>query len=237
MTQKTPYKKFIYWMTKDDEARLRDILETRNIKIKTAKGAVCTPLDEINKISSIAPTVWNEICYRQGSWYRKSGKNGQYLIVSTFKLDGFEDYLEAVISLSDFKPPRRATERDKQDMIQDPEFEKEVPSEWKRINENGKKTALKWAKRIDSSIEDYETLYLTHTANHANFLNPRFYIKENNLVIPYSIDQSANLCSCCLEIYQVVGQSYLKKFVAPCAGAVIFARLKPDQYLLVERPG
>jgi hypothetical protein len=39
-----------------------------------------------------------------------------------------------------------------------------------------------------------------------------------------------------VELFQVLGGDYRKKMVAPCPGATIFARLKPDRYLLVEKP-
>jgi hypothetical protein len=64
------YIKHIYWLTKDDEAVLRKKLAANNTKLKSAKGIVCTPLDVINKISSVAPDVWSDTCCRQGSWYR-----------------------------------------------------------------------------------------------------------------------------------------------------------------------
>jgi hypothetical protein len=84
-------------------------------------------------------------------------------------------------------------------------------------------------------VEDYDFLYLSHTANHANFIKPHFFIQENQSIIPYSIDRSAHLCSCCLELFQVLGTQYQKKLVAPCPGATIFARLKPNRYLLVKK--
>jgi len=85
-------------------------------------------------------------------------------------------------------------------------------------------------------VDDYGFLYLSHSANHANFLSPRFFVRDGEGMIPYSIDRSAHLCSCCVELFQILGGNYQKKMVAPCPGATIFARLKPDQYLLVERP-
>ncbi|MDQ1336608.1 MAG: hypothetical protein QG552_3558, partial [Thermodesulfobacteriota bacterium] len=98
-----------------------------------------------------------------------------------------------------------------------------------------KRIYLRWAKRLGSNVEDYDFLYQSHTANHANFIHPRFFVEENGLKIPYSIDRSAHLCSCCVELFQVLGANFERKFVAPCPGATIFARLKPDRYLLVER--
>jgi len=201
----------------------------------SAKGVVCPPLDEINKISSVAPEVWNQTCARQGSWYRASNKNGLYLVISSFELKDYEDKKAATITESDFDPPRLARPEEKKDMIRDPDFMNQLPSEWQTVEETEKRIYLRWAQRLGSDAEDYDFLYLSHTANHANFIKPRFYIKQNRSIIPYSIDRSAHLCSCCLELFQVLGTHYPKKLVAPCSGATIFARLKPNRYLLVEK--
>lgn len=236
MKQKGPYKKHVYWLTKDEETLLREELSFHKIKLKSAKGIMCTPLDIINRVSSVAPEVWNETCGRQGSWYRTSDKNGLYLIVSSFDLEGYEDEKAAVITESDFVPPALATIEDKRDFIQDPSLKNRLPEEWQRPGETEKRIQLRWAKRFGSEIKDYDFLYLSHTANHANFINPRFFIRDDSGIIPYSIDRTANLCSCCVELFQVLGSEFSKKLVAPCAGASIFARLEPDRFLLVEKP-
>jgi len=227
--------KHIYWLTKDEEARLRDELDSREIKLRNAKGIVCTPLDVINKISSVAPEVWNDTCTRQGSWYRTSEKNGLYLIVSSFELEGYEDLKSAVLTESDFVPPKLASLENKKALSEDPRLRKRIPSEWKQVGETEKRIYLRWAGRLGSDIQKYDFLYLSHTANHANFINPQFFLEDDSGIIPYSIDKSAHLCSCCVELFQILGGEFHRKLVAPCPGATIFARLKPDRYLLVER--
>ena len=229
------YKKHVYWLTEAEEVQLREELASQRIKIRSAKGIVCAPLDEINKISSVAPHVWDDTCARQGSWYRASDKNGLYLVISSFELNGYEDKKAATLTRSEFDPPRLASTEEKHDLIHDPEFVNQIPPEWRTVDEMEKRIYLRWARRLGSDVEDYDSLYLSHTANHANFIKPRLFIEENHSIIPYSIDRSAHLCSCCLELFQVQGSQYTKKLVAPCPGAVIFARLKPDQYLLVEK--
>lgn len=119
-------------------------------------------------------------------------------------------------------------------MIADPDYKTRQPHEWSQVKEVEKRIYLRWAKRLGSNVDDYDFLYVTHTANHANFANPRYYIKEGNLLVPYSIDQSAHLCSCCVELFQILGAQYPRKLVRPCPGACIFGRLTPDEYLLVE---
>lgn len=228
------YIKHTYWMTKGEKDRLLSDMVSRNIKVRWAKGIVCTPLDEINRISVVAPEIWSGSCARQGSWYRASDKNGLYLVISAFELKGFENQKSTTLTRSDFKPPTLATARDKEEMVEDPDFVKKIPLQWSEIDQRDKNIYLRWARRLGSDVNDYDFLYLSHTANHANFIHPRFFIQENGAKIPYSIDRSAHLCSCCVELFQILGSEYPKKLVAPCPGAAIFARLKPDQYLLVE---
>ena len=120
-------------------------------------------------------------------------------------------------------------------MISDKDFILRIPVEWQTITESEKEVYLRWAKRLGSAAESFDSLYLSHTANHANFIKPRFFIRQEGELIPYSIDRSAHLCSCCLELFQILGHEFHRKLVAPCPGASIFARLKPDEYLLVER--
>jgi len=231
-----PYKKYVYWLTKDEQLELENMLKDKDIKLKKAKGVVCTPLDRINKITSVSPEVWNGSCDRQGSWYRTSEKNGLYLIVSVFELQGFETRKAAVITESDFVLPRAASVAEKQLLLEDRQFQGRMPSRWGQVAKKEEKIALRWAKRLGSSLKEYDHLYISQTANHANFINPALFVKTSDGIIPYSIDRSAHLCSCCVELFQVLGEKFKKKLVLPCPGAAIFARLKPDRYLLVEKP-
>ncbi|MCP4667530.1 MAG: hypothetical protein GY849_14305 [Deltaproteobacteria bacterium] len=234
MKKEQPYRKHVYWLTRDGEVRLREELARDGVRLKSAKGVVCTPLDRINKIASVAPEVWNGTCARQGSWYRNSEKKGLYLIVSSFPLEDYEEHKAATITASDFVLPRQATREEKEALVAAPGFERQLPPEWQRVDDRQKRIYLRWARRLGSDVEDYDFLYLSHTANHANFIQPRFFVREDNGIIPYSIDRSAHLCSCCLELFQVLGGEHKKKLVSPCSGAANFARLRPDRFLLVE---
>ncbi len=232
---KKTYEKYVYWMRPENEARLREDLASRGVRIKSAKGVVCTPLDEINRISSVSPEVWGDTCRRQGSWYRNSARNGLFLIVSSFAVEGYEEYLAGRISHTGFRPPQYAPRREMETMVADPAFVKRVPSEWFRAEKTEKRIQVRWARRLGSHVDHYDDLFLVHTANHANFVRPRFFVRDGERVVPYSIERSAHLCSCCLELFQVIGCEYSRKLVAPCPGAVIFARLEPDAFLLAER--
>jgi len=236
VTTQPDYIKYIYWFTPEEEEQLRERLLARGIRLKSAKGIVCTPLDPINKITSVPPEVWDDTCGRQGSWYRASDKSGLYLVVSAFELEDQADHLAAVLTLSDFVPPRRATTAEKEQLVDDPQFQAKLPEGWKHPTETERRIYLRWARRFGSSTDNYAFLYLSHTANHANFVCPRFFIEDESGTVPYSIDATAHSCSCCVELFQILGQEYARKLVLPCPGAAIFARLEPDRYLLVARP-
>jgi hypothetical protein len=167
------YVKHIYWLPEEREKDLRIELHGRNIRLKSGKAVVCTGLDEITKIISVAPDVWDGTCKRQGSWYRRSDKSGQYLIISSFELKGFEGHKAAVITRSDFLLPRRITREEKGEMVEDEDFKVLVPEEWYMVSDLEKRLWTRWARRLGSK-EDWDSLFLTHTACHANFIKPRF---------------------------------------------------------------
>lgn len=228
------YIKHVYWVEREEADQIKMELESARMRPRTIKGVVCAPLDRVSKISIVDPQVWDQICTRKGSWYRASDKSGLYLIVSSFELDNHGHRKSATITRSDFRPPRYASRQEKLGLIEDGHFRDLIPDEWTEIRDAEKRIYLRWARRLGSDVEDFDSLYLTHTANHANFVKPVFFVEEGHQVVPYSIDRSAHLCSSCLEIFQVLGQRHEKKLVAPCPGATLFARQTPDRYLLVE---
>jgi hypothetical protein len=228
--------KHFYWLAKQDVSRLEESMAAGGTKLKFAKGVVCTPLDEMSKVSCVAPEVWSETCARQGSWYRSSEKSGLFLVVSSFDLEELKDKKAGTIRRVEFHPPKVATLEEKKALAGDLEFDRKVPARWRQVSELEKRVFLRWAARLGSETDDFDLLYLSHTANHANFVKPRFFVREGGMIIPYSIERSAHLCSCCLELFHVIGSEHKKKLVAPCPGATIFARLEPDKFLLVEKP-
>ena len=77
--------------------------------------------------------------------------------------------------------------------------------------------------------QSYEELFITHCANHANFIEPEYYLKDEE-PIPYSLGKTTHICSACLEFFNIIGSKWKKKLVVPCPGAVLFAGLAPNRY-------
>jgi hypothetical protein len=81
---------------------------------------------------------------------------------------------------------------------------------------------------------DFEKILMSHSANHANFIDPKFFITMNGEKVPYSIADSIHVCSSCLEFFNILGSQWSLKYVVPCIGAVQFAYLPKDQYFEVR---
>ena len=64
-------------------------------------------------------------------------------------------------------------------------------------------------------LQSYEELFIKHCANHANFIEPEYYIKDEE-PIPYSIGKTTHICSACLEFFNIIGSKWKKKLVVPC---------------------
>jgi hypothetical protein len=235
MKSDTHYIKYTYWVTREEELSLRESLTAKGIKLKSAKGVTCAPLDELTKIASVGPEVWDDHCARAGAWYKRSAKNGLFLIVSSFKLADLANRKSTVIRAGEFTPPRMVTPEEKERLVQSPEFMIKMPAAWQNASESEKKIYLRWARKLGSKVENFDALWLIQSANHANFIKPTFYIEKSGRQIPYSIDQSAHLCSSCLELYDVLGEDSLQKLVRPCPGAVFYARLEPDRYYWADK--
>ena len=232
------YKKYVYWLTKSQFQDTCRKLSGIGLNVALVNRLPGLALKPGLPAAGVPPIAWNGTCSRQGSWYRQSEKKNMFLLVSNRQLLDSEIRLQAVITESNFYPPRIASEQEKMALVADSVSKKRLPEEWSQISSSEKRIYLRWAKRLGSNLDEFNTLFLSQTANHSNFIRPLLYIEDGNgTKIPYSIDCSAHLCSCCVELFDIVGARHPKKLVAPCPGAVICTGLKPNRYLMVESYG
>ena len=148
-------------------------------------------------------------------------------------LPGLENPI--IITESSFKPDRFPSPKEIPLLIQSEEYQKKKPREWDKPDPLEKDFYQRWFERnrVNEPF-DFDTILMSHSANHANFLNPRFFINLNGSVVPYSISDSIHVCSSCLEFFNILGDQWPVKYVVPCIGAVQFAHLPMDQYFEVR---
>jgi hypothetical protein len=76
----------------------------------------------------------------------------------------------------------------------------------------------------------FADLFAWHCANHANFIEPIYYLETDQGPAPYSIARTKFVCSACLELFNIIGADWKRKLVVPCPGAALFAGMATNRY-------
>jgi hypothetical protein len=227
------FVRYVYWVDDEDFGGMKDQLSMEGFSISSAKWSPCETLRASGRgVFFASPEVWSRSCFRQGSWYRQSKKSGKYLVVSELKLPlRFDRFLETEIKESDFMPVRLPTSEELQILVASECYQRSKPDEWEAVR---KKERISfrviftltgfWAPR-----DNFEKHWLTHRANHANFLCKRFTTEIDGENVPYSISENGGVCSACVEFFNLVGEDS-RKLVRGCPGSVLSGKVKRRIY-------
>jgi hypothetical protein len=229
------YQKYCYWLDPHSLNKVRNLLEQEGIRLEEEARIPCRVLRPSLDIRVLTPSAWNGFCKRKTSWYWKSDKAKKLLIVSSTPLQYSGLDRPIVIHESNFQPNRFPLPEDVTQLVRSKKFEKNKPRLWDKVTIAEKDTYQRWLKRfhVQESF-DFARIFMIQSANHANFLDPKFFTGVGEAVAPYSIAKSAYVCSSCLEFFNILGEQWPLKYVVPCLGAVQFARVPQDKYFRVE---
>jgi hypothetical protein len=228
------FRKHIYWFDPVEHGDALAEFRRDKKRVYKAKHAPCQALYPRREIALVEPGIWDNQCLRQGSWYRSSHRQGQSLIVTNRPLDGFMPWGQ--LTLEAFHAPRIAEDADVVEMLSDPRAPEILPEGWGFFSpwEVQNVNAYLATEGVERSLQE---IFAYYTANHLNFVYPRFFLQENQgPVIPYSIHRTALVCSACVEIFGILGEEYPVKYLAPCPG-LKYVKPGPSEYLRVERLG
>jgi hypothetical protein len=229
------YKKFCYWVDSHGLRNVRRNHEGREIEVREEARIPCRVLRESTNIAFIPPPAWDGFCKRRTSWYRRSNKVGQFLVVSNSSLDQLDIGGPIIIKESNFKPDRLPSYEEILQLIESEEYQRLKPDVWEKVDPLDKEFYQRWFERCQPrEVFGFDKIFAHHSANHANFIDPKFFINLNGVTVPYSIADSIHVCSSCLEFFNILGDQWPIKYVIPCVGAVQFAHLPIDQYLEVR---
>jgi hypothetical protein len=229
------YKKFCYWVDHPVLDTLKENCKEKRIQLTREPRIPCRVLKPSIEMGWVAPTTWNSFCKRKTSWYWKSEKADRFLIVSNTPLDLPDFGHPILIKDSHFKPKRLPLTKEMLPLVLSEAYQAQKPSEWDKPNPLEKKAYQRWFERYQINEPfDFEILLRIHSANHANFLNPNYYVVADGDKIPYSIADSLHVCSSCLEFFNIIGIQWRVKYVTPCMGAVQFAHLPINHYFEVN---
>lgn len=156
--------------------------------------------------------------------------------MSSHKLDEYNLSPETIILDRKFRPPGLPDREEQLAMISRKSYQNAKPDKWDKIADDDPELHDKWLKIMGVRGITYEELFITHCANHANFIEPEYFVVEENGPVPFSIDRTSHICSACLEFFNIIGPGFKKKLVVPCPGAVLFAGMAPNRYYEVIQP-
>jgi hypothetical protein len=183
----------------------------------------------------VSPEAWDGICKRKTSWHRTSEKATQSLLVSNLPLDLPGLGRPTIIRSSAFRSERTASPEEVDRLLTSEIYRKRKPRIWDKPDPLEEQLYQRWFLRYgDNERFDFEAILRSHSANHANFLDPIHYVFMPGGKAPYSIAGSLYVCSSCLEFFAILGDQWRFKYVVPCIGAVQFARLPINKYFEVE---
>jgi len=224
-------------LTEADFHFLKENLSPKGIDLFVSKRAVCVPLSKEVEIGFVPPDAWGKYPFwrRPLSWFKASPSLGRILVVSSFNLQEYHLTPETIIRECDFQPPKLPDWDEKLKLIEQESYQKAKPAELENMDAEDPELHNQWLKMMGLRKVSYEELFIMHCANHFNFIEPAYFIKEENGPVSYSIDKTSHICSACLEFFNIIGHQFRKKLVVPCPGAVLFAGMTANRYYEVLR--
>jgi len=229
----------VYWLEASEFASLEARLTSKGISMHEARKAICVPLAKTVEIGFVPRDGWERysLCRRQLSWFDSSCPYyGQVLVVSSKKIEEIDREPAVVIREYKFRPASVPDRSGQLRLIERESYQKARPEAWEDIAGEDPEFHERWLKIMGIRGVTYEELFITHCANHANFIDPAYFARENGQAVPYSIAKTTHVCSACLELFNILGSQFSKKRVVPCPGAVLFAGMAPNRYYEVVQP-
>ena len=209
----------------------------KRVSVQEAKKAVCIPLSKKIDLGYVPPHAWGTftLCKRQLSWYGTSPHFGRILVVSSRDLSPWGMREEVRIQNSKFRCRKFPNQSEQLALLNRKSYVAAKPDAWDKIDEEEQERNSRWLKIMGIHGKSYQELFITHCANHANFIEPKYFLEDEGPV-PYSLGKTTQLCSACLELFNIIGSEWKKKLVVPCPGAVLFAGMASNRYYEVLLP-
>lgn len=230
---------YLYWFSQDDWGSAKPQLKQAGYGLSRTLMTPCQVLrSHGKKLVYAPPSIWSFLCNRQGSWYREGERNGHTMLMSDHQLpEAFDAYLDARMDATDFAPETRTTEAELLQIVAADAYQQKKPKQWEGI---GWWDAFSFRLMFTATgfwglADNLKKHWITHKANHANFLTRTVTTKIDGEEVPHSVSGNAGVCSSCVEFFNVAGRG--RKLVAACPGSVIFGGAKRNVFYDVQPTG
>ncbi len=233
MTEKSVWK-YCYWFDEEQLSHLKKKMHSDGIEMTVAKQNPCEAF--LGRIGYAEPHTWPAICkFDAAPWYAQSRFSGKIVVAASSRLDGYDELLETTVAPVDFTPPEMPSVQQKKALTGDAAFESCKPAQWDDFpQEMGEQIAQGLAKISGRPADTWDDLFASWTAVHANFVSPQYRAGDEFLNAPYSIGDSFNISSCCVQLFNLFDSKEKAFLVRPCTGATIVQALEKNQYYFVR---
>jgi len=230
-------ERHLYWLEEGDFLWVRDWLRDQGYKVAAARLTPCQVMRATDKrVYYAAPSVWSFMCNRQGSWYRTSKRNGQYMMMSEERLpEKMDRFRDAELSVSDFQPDRLPNREELAEIVAATEYQEGKPDDWEGIGLTDTvmfKTFFT-ANGMWGLGDNLKKHWIGHKANHANFLAKRYTTEIDGEEVPYTVTDNDGVCSSCAEFFNVNSPDS-RKLVRSCPGSVTFGKAPKEVFVDVN---
>ncbi len=228
---------YIYWVPQQEFEAVKTAFESMGIKIRASNLTPCETLRVRDGMAIYAsPAVFSRMCTRQGSWYRESERNSQFLFLSTQRLGtDYDQFLDAQICDSDFQPGELPDAEQLEDIVASAAYQNSKPDAWELTTRTDAIMVKLFftANRAWGWKDTLSKNWLTHRANHANFLTGTVTTSIDGDDVPYSVSENAGVCSSCVEFFNLINTDQ-RKLVRACPGAMTIGGASKDVFLDVN---
>lgn len=228
---------YLYWLSQEEFDGARTILKKNGFSLSATLLTPCQVMRaKGNNVIYAPPSVWSRLCVRQGSWYRDSTKAGKTMLMSEKRLPKeMDSHLDATLDESEFQPDKLPGPAELEKVVESNAYQHGKPKAWEGIGW--------WDSFMFKSFfglfgfwkrgETLKTFWLSHKANHANFVSKEYTTRINDEDVPYSLTQNNGVCSSCAEFFNVVSPDS-RKLVRSCPGSIVFGGAPRDSYMDVK---
>jgi hypothetical protein len=230
-------ERHLYWLEEGDFLWAKDWLREQGYKLAVARLTPCQVLRATDKrVYYAPPALWSFMCRRQGSWYRKSKRRGQYMMMSEERLPTAMDrFRDAALSLSDFQSDQVPNDEEMAQVVASAEYQDSKPTAWEKV---GALDAMIYkafftVNRVWGRGDNFDKHWVGHKANHANFLAKRFTTELDGEEVPYTLTGNDGVCSSCAEFFNVLAPD-TRKLVRSCPGSITFGKAPRNHFVDVN---
>ena len=149
--------------------------------------------------------------------------------------ESLDAHLDAILEESNFTPKTLPSQEILEAVANSKAYREGMADAWERVKwyEHVMLKSFFGIFRFWKWGENLKTYWLSHRANHANFVSKTITTEIDGEAVPYTLTENKGVCSSCAEFFNVVSPDS-RKLVRSCPGSIVFGGAPRDSYVDVR---